>query len=153
MKSACPGRFVWQYRKCDYRSYTHSQLQERERGYAQDHHIRDSELHHKQPLMFRNKTIRARNEYRCGDLKGNSHQKLSVSNRIELLVKSFLVYHSPMFEAWKLPKRPVEVSCDVVQYLVTYNTALGTRTNISGMRTHTGQHLRLPCMHTPLLLD
>ena len=81
-------------------------------------------------------------------LQGNSHQKLSVANMIELLLKSFLVHHSPMFEAWKVPKRPVEVSCDVTQHLVAYRTAVGTRTNSSGMRTHTGQHSRLPRMHT-----
>ena len=80
-------------------------------------------------------------------LKGNSHQKRSVANMIELPLKSFLVYHSPMFEAWKVPKRPVEVSCDVTQHLVEYWTAVGTRTNSSGMRTHTGQYSRLPCMH------
>ena len=59
-------------------------------------------------------------------LKGNSHQKKRVANMIELLLKSFLVYHSPMFEAWKVPKRPVEVSCDVTQHLVEYWTAVGT---------------------------
>ena len=55
-----------------------------------------------------------------------------------------------MFEAWKVPKRPVEVSCDVTQHLVAYQTAVETRTkfNSSGMRTHTRQHSRLPCMHT-----
>ena len=78
--------------------------------------------------------------------KGDSHQKLSVANMIEPLVKSFLVYHSPMFEAWKVPKRRVEVSCDVTHHLVAYLTAVDTRTNSSGMRTHTGQHSRLPCM-------
>ena len=36
-------------------------------------------------------------------LKGNSHQKINVANMIELLLRSFLVYHSPMFEAWKVP--------------------------------------------------
>ena len=80
-------------------------------------------------------------------LKGKSHQKLSVANMIELLLKSFLVYHSPTFEAWKVPKRPVEVSCDVTQHLVAYRTAVGTWTNSSGMRTHTGQHSPLPRMH------
>ena len=80
-------------------------------------------------------------------LKGNSHQKLSVASMIELLLKSFLVYHLPMFEAWKVPKRPVEVSCDITQHLVEYWTAVGTRTNSSRMRTHTGQYSRLPCMH------
>ena len=74
------------------------------------------------------------------ELKGNSHLKLSVANMIELLLKSFLVYHSHMFEAWKVPKRPVEVPCDVTQHLVAYRTAVGTQTNSSGMRTHTGQH-------------
>ena len=34
-------------------------------------------------------------------LKGELSPKLSVANMIELLLKSFLVYHSPMFEAWK----------------------------------------------------
>ena len=86
-------------------------------------------------------------------LKGNSHQKLSVANMIELLLKSFLVYHSPMFKAWKVPKRPVEVSCDVTQHLAAHRTAVETRTSSSGMRTHTGQHSRLPCMPTVLLLD
>ena len=81
-------------------------------------------------------------------LKGNSHQKLSVANMIELLLKSLLVYHSPMFEAWKVPKRPVEVSCDVTQHLVSYRTAVGTQTNSSGMRTHTRQH-----SHALFLLD
>ena len=81
-------------------------------------------------------------------LKGNSHQKICVANMIELLLKSFLVYHSPMFEAWKVSKRPVEVSYDVTQHLVAHWTAVGTRTNSSGMRTHTGQYSRLPCMHT-----
>ena len=85
--------------------------------------------------------------------KGKSHQKLSVGNMVELHLKSLLVYHSPMFEAWKVPKRPVKVSCDVTQHLVAYRTAAGTRTNSSGMRTHAGQHSRLPCMYTLFLLD
>ena len=80
-------------------------------------------------------------------LKVNSHHKISVANMIKLLLKSFLVYHSPMFETWKVLKRPVEVSCDVTQHLVAYWTAVGTRTHSSGMRTHTGQYSRLPCMH------
>ena len=67
---------------------------------------------------------------------------------IELLLKSFVVYHSPMFEAEKVPKRPVEVSCDVTQHLAAYQTAVETGTNSSGMRTHIGQPSRLPCMHT-----
>ena len=58
-------------------------------------------------------------------LKGNSHQKKkSVPNMIELLLKSFLMYHSPIFEAWNVPKSPVEVSCDVTQHLVAYQTAV-----------------------------
>ena len=65
---------------------------------------------------------------------------------IELLLESFLVYHSPMFEAWKVPKRLVEVSCDVTLHLVAYRTAVDTRTTSSGMRTHTGQYSQLPCM-------
>ena len=80
-------------------------------------------------------------------LKGNSHQKLSVVNMIELLLKSFVVYHSPMFETWKVPKRPVEVSCDVTQHLLAYRTDVGNWTNSSGLRTHTGQYSRLPRMH------
>ena len=70
----------------------------------------------------------------------NFHQKLSVPTMIELLLKSFLVYHSPMFDAWKVPKRPAEVSCDVTQHLVAYRTAVETRADSLGMRTHTGQH-------------
>ena len=54
---------------------------------------------------------------------------------IELLLKSLLVYHSPMFKAWK-----AEVSCDVTQHLLAYRTAVGNRTNSSRMRTPTGQH-------------
>ena len=57
------------------------------------------------------------------------------------------MYHSPMFEAWKIPKRPVEVSCHVTRHLLAYRTAVGNWTNSSGMHTHTGQHSRLPCMH------
>ena len=51
--------------------------------------------------------------YSCVGSKGNSHQELSVANMIEVLLKSFLVYHSPMFEAWKAHRTLVEVSCDV----------------------------------------
>ena len=53
-------------------------------------------------------------------LKGNSHQKISVANMIELLLKCFLVCHSPIFEAQQVPERPVEVSCDITQHLVVY---------------------------------
>ena len=52
-----------------------------------------------------------------------------------------------MFKAWKVPKRLVEVSCDVTQHLVAYRTAVETQTNSSGKRAHTGQHSQLPCMH------
>ena len=48
----------------------------------------------------------------------------------ELLLKSVLVYHSPIFQAWKAPKRPVEVSCDVTQHLVEYRTAIGKWTSL-----------------------
>ena len=57
-------------------------------------------------------------------LKGNSHQKNKCGFMIELLLKSFFFsmrYHLPMFEAWKIPKRPVEVLCDVTQHLVAYH--------------------------------
>ena len=81
-------------------------------------------------------------------LKGNSHQKKYLANMIELLLKSFLVYHLPIFEAWKVTKRPDGVSCDIMPHLVAYQTAVETRTNSSGMRTHTGQRSRLPCVHT-----
>ena len=80
-------------------------------------------------------------------LKRKFHEKISVANMVELLLKSFLPYHSPMFEAWKVPKRPVEVSCDVTQHLLAYRTAIGARTNNSGMHTHTGQYSRLLCVH------
>ena len=86
-------------------------------------------------------------------LKGTLTTNISVAIMIELLLKSFLVYHSPMFEAWKVPGRPAEVSCDVMQHLVANRTAVETRTKSSGMRTHTGQHSRLPCMHTLIMLD
>ena len=54
-----------------------------------------------------------------------------------------------MLEAWKVPKRLVEVSCDVMQHLVAYRTAVGTRTNSSGMRTHISDstHGCLACIH------
>ena len=58
----------------------------------------------------------------------------------ELLLKSFLVYHSPIFEAWNVLKRPAEVSCDVTQHLVEYRTAIGTRTNILNSQE---------CVHIP----
>ena len=52
---------------------------------------------------------------------------------IDLLLKCFLVCQSPMFETWKVPKRPVEVTSDVMQRLVAYGTAVETWTNNSGM--------------------
>ena len=64
-------------------------------------------------------------------VEGEFTPKLSMGNMIEQLLKSFLVYHSSMFEAWKVPKTPTEVSCDVTQHLVAYRTAVGTRTNSS----------------------
>ena len=85
--------------------------------------------------------------------KGNSHQKISVADMIELLLKSFLIYHSPIFDAWKVPKRPVEVSSDVTLHLVAYQTAIETWTNSSGMHTHTEQHSQLSCIHTLILHD
>ena len=36
----------------------------------------------------------------------------------------------------------------VMSHLVAYQTAVETRPNSHGMHTHTGQHSRLPCMHT-----
>ena len=57
-------------------------------------------------------------------LKGNSRQEISVANMIELLLNCFLVYHSPMFEAQKVPERPVEVSCDITQHLVAYRASV-----------------------------
>ena len=53
-------------------------------------------------------------------LRRKSHRKISVANMIELLLKSFFMYHWPIFEAWKVPKRPVEVSCEVTQHLMAY---------------------------------
>ena len=81
-------------------------------------------------------------------VRGELSPKISEADMTELPRKSVLAYHSPIFEAWKVPKRPIEVSCDVMQHLLAYRTAVETRTNSSGMRTHTGQHSRLPCMHT-----
>ena len=55
-------------------------------------------------------------ELNKSQLKGNSHQKISLANMIGLLLRSFLAYHLPVFEAWKVPKRPVEVSCDITPH-------------------------------------
>ena len=95
---------------------------------------------HTHPLYLSAKACSKYNNMRLrrGVMMLNSHQKLNVANMIELLLESFLVYHSPMFEAWKVPKRLVEVSCDITQHLLAYLTAVGNRTNSSGMRTHTG---------------
>ena len=57
-----------------------------------------------------------------------------MANMIELL-KSFVMYHSPMSEAWKAPIRPVEVPCDVTPNLAAYQTAAETRTHSFGMHT------------------
>ena len=67
---------------------------------------------------------------------------------VELPLKSFLVYYSLMFEAWTVPKKLVELLCDVTQHLVAYWTVVETRTSSSGIRTHAEQHSRLACMHT-----
>ena len=75
------------------------------------------------------------------DFKGELSPKKRVDNMIELLLKSFLVYLLPMFEVWKVPKRPVEVSCDITQHLAAYRTAVETRTDSFGMRTHTKKTL------------
>ena len=61
-------------------------------------------------------------------IKGELSPK-KLANMIEQFLKSFLVYRSPMFEAWKVPKRPVEVSCDVMLHLMAYRTAIETLTN------------------------
>ena len=48
-------------------------------------------------------------------IPGNSYRYKAVANMIGPLLKVFfLVHHSPIFEAWKVPYRPVEVLCDVV---------------------------------------
>ena len=70
-------------------------------------------------------------------LKGNSQPKNKCGLYDRTSPEIFLVYHSPIFEAWKAPKKPVEVSCDVTQHLVACRTAVDTRTNSSGMRTQT----------------
>ena len=44
----------------------------------------------------------------CPKITTEDH-KISVAKMIELLLNSFLVYHSTIFEAWKFPKRPVEL--------------------------------------------
>ena len=66
--------------------------------------------------------------------------------------ESFFIfmYYAPILKAWKFPKGPVEVLCDITPHLVAYRTAVETRTKSSGMRAHTGQHSGLPCLHTPL---
>ena len=75
--------------------------------------------------------------------------RIQASTRDRLVHKSGLcTRHYGMFKAWKVPQKLVEVSCDVTQHLVAYRTAVGTRTYSSELRTHTGQHSRLPCMHT-----
>ena len=66
----------------------------------------------------------------------------------DLLQNSSLVYHSPIFEAWKVPLRPVEVSNGVKRDLAAYQTAVETWTQSSGMCTYTGQHSRLSGMLT-----
>ena len=50
-------------------------------------------------------------------LKGNSHKKISVACKMS------------MSEAYKVPRRLVEVSYDITQHLVAYRTASGTRNN------------------------
>ena len=67
---------------------------------------------------------------------------------IELLLKRFFGVSLAYARSLDGSQRPVEVACDVTQHLVAYRTAVGTQTNSSGMRTHTGQQSRLPCMHT-----
>ena len=79
----------------------------------------------------------------CSPLKGELSPKIKVFWCITRLCS----------KPGRFPKRPVKVSCDVTQHLVAYRTAVGTRTNSSRMRTHTGQHSWLPCMHTLFLLD
>ena len=39
-----------------------------------------------------------------------------------------------MLNAWKVPKRPVEMSCDVMPNLAAYQTDVETQTHSSGMR-------------------
>ena len=85
-------------------------------------------------------------------LKENSHQKILLSSIIELLLKSFLVYHSPICEAWKVPKKPIEVLCDVKHHWVAYQAAVRAQIYCSGMPTHTGQHSPPPSMHTQFCL-
>ena len=75
---------------------------------------------------------------------------LSVANMIEFLLKSFLGITRLCSKPGSFPKGPVEVSCDVTPHFMVYLTAVETRTNSSGMCTHTGQHSWLPCMHIPI---
>ena len=61
-------------------------------------------------------------------IKGTYHHQLSVPNMIELLLKSRSVHYSTIFEDLKVLKRPVEVLCDSTLHLVTFQTAVETRT-------------------------
>ena len=98
--------------------------------------------------------ILIKNNYHTKDrLKEHSHRKkISIASIIELLLTSFLVYHSPICEAWKAPKKPIEVSGDVKHHLVAYQAALRAQIYFSGMPTHTRQHSQLPSMHTQFCL-
>ena len=44
------------------------------------------------------------------------------------------MYLLPMSEAWKVPERLVEVSCDITPNLAAYQTAVETWTDSSSMR-------------------
>ena len=81
----------------------------------------------------------------CGKVRGE------LSSTYVWLTWKLLECDSPMFEGWDVPKREIGGPYGY-QHLVAHRTAEEIRTNSSGMRTHTGQHWRLPCMHTFNLL-
>ena len=74
-------------------------------------------------------------------------------NILDLLLNNFLMYHSSIFQAWEVPKRPVEVLCATMPRLAAYQTAVETQTDSSGMRTHTAQLTAALHAHAIFLLD
>ena len=77
----------------------------------------------------------------------NNNQLTIILIVTELLPESILVYRSPI--PGSLDDSPkAKLSCDTMPHLAAYQTAVEIETDSSGMRTHPGQHSRLPCMHT-----
>ena len=66
----------------------------------------------------------------------------------ELLPKFFKNVSFAYIRSLEGSQKAAEVLCDVTPDLVAYQPAVETLTHSYGMRTHTGQHSRLPSMHT-----